>query len=99
MDSKTTISISEARKRIFEIAKKVQHPNIFFTLTEKGSPKAVIMSADEFESWLETLEVSREFPDLKENLDKVAQDVATGRVKDYISVDKLADELKNDVQS
>jgi prevent-host-death family protein len=64
MDSKHTLSISEARKRIFELAEEVQKPNIHFTLTENGIPKAVLISADEYESWQETLEVSKEFPDL-----------------------------------
>ena len=51
MDAKTTISISEARKRIFEIAEAVQEPDVHFTLTENGRPKAVMISAEAFESW------------------------------------------------
>ena len=48
MDAKTTLSISEARKKIFKIAEQVQKPATHYTLTEKGKPKAVMMSAEEF---------------------------------------------------
>jgi antitoxin YefM len=54
---KNVISISEARKNIFQIANEVQKPDNYYTLTENGRPKIVIISADEFESWLETVEV------------------------------------------
>lgn len=58
MNVKTTIPISEARKKIFTIADEVQGSDIHYTLTEKGRPKVVIMSADEFESWQETVEIA-----------------------------------------
>jgi len=54
---KNVIPISEARKNIFQIANEVQKPDNYFTLTENGRPKVVIISADEFESWLETVEI------------------------------------------
>lgn len=45
----TTIPISEARKNIFSIAEEVQNPNVHYTLTERGRPKIVILSAEKFE--------------------------------------------------
>jgi len=72
MDTKTTLPISEARKEIFKIAERVQKPSTYYTLTEKGKPKAVVLSAEEFESWQETLEVNRIFPNLEKDL-KVAE--------------------------
>lgn len=55
--TKTTIPATEARKKLFkvidEVAKKARH----FFITKDGEPKAVIMSAEEWESWLETLEI------------------------------------------
>ena len=56
MNIKRTISISEARKRIFDIAEDVQVPERVYTLTADGKPKAVIMSAEEYESLLETFD-------------------------------------------
>lgn len=74
MDAKTTLSISEARKKIFKIAEKVQRHSTYYTLTEKGKPKAVVLSAEEFESWQETLEVARLFPDLAKDIKKAEKD-------------------------
>lgn len=49
MKTKTTLSVSDARKNIFEIVDKVQKPDVYYTLTERGKPKAVILSAEKFE--------------------------------------------------
>ncbi len=79
MDSKTTLSISEARKRIFEIADAVQKPDVHYVLTENGRPKVVVMSAEEFESWQETVEVMRDFPDLDKDIVEAERQFAAGQ--------------------
>lgn len=86
MNSKTTIPISEARKRIFEIAEEVQKPSTYYTFTENGRPKAVLMSAEEFESWKETLEVMQEFPDLADEIKEADAEYKSGN---YITLDAL----------
>lgn len=53
MNTKTTLSITQARKNIYDIAEKVQSEEKYFTLTERGVPKVVVMSAEKFESLLE----------------------------------------------
>lgn len=78
MDTKTTLSISEARKKIFQIAKMVQKPSTRYTLTEKGRPKIVVMSADEFESWQETLAVMRDMPTLEKDIKKAEKEYKKG---------------------
>jgi prevent-host-death family protein len=89
MRAKTTISISEARKKIFDIAKEVQKPGVHFTLTENGRPKAVVMSVEEFESWAETLEVMQDFPDLKKDLEKTDKAIKSGEYKNWSSLEDL----------
>lgn len=89
MSAKTTISITEARKRIFDIAEEIQKPGVYYTFTEKGRPKAVMMSAEEFESWTETLEVMQDFPDLKKDLEETEKAIKTGAYKKWISLDQL----------
>jgi len=81
MDAKTTLSISEARKKIFEIAKKVQKLTIHYTLTEKGKPRVVVMSADEFESWQETVEVMKIFPALEKDIAKAEKEYQKGSTR------------------
>jgi|GEM_PF-617227 prevent-host-death family protein len=78
MDSKTILSISEARRRIFEIAAEVKKPDTYFTLTENGRPVAVIMSAEEFESWQETMDVIRDLPDLDKSIMESEREFARG---------------------
>ena len=103
MNPKKTISITDARKKIFDIAEDVQKPGIYYTFTEKGRPKAVMMSAEEFDSWQETLEVMQEFPDLAKDIKEVDQAVKTGEYKKWASLDDvmaehgyvLADKSKN----
>lgn len=50
MKIKNIVPISEARKNIFSIAKEVQVSETYYTLTEKGRPKVVMLSAERFES-------------------------------------------------
>jgi len=78
MNTKTTLSISEARKKIFEMAEKVQRPSTHYILTEKGRPKVAFMSAEEFESWQETLEAIRDFPDLEKDIKKAEKEYKQG---------------------
>lgn len=89
MDIKTTLPISEARKNIFKIAKEVQKPNKRYTLTEKGRPRAVIMSAEEFESWQETLEVMKDFPDLDKDIKETERAIKSGEYKKWITLEEI----------
>jgi len=86
METRTTLPISEARKKIFKIAEKVQKPATYYTLTEKGRPKVVVMSTEEFESWQETLEVMREFPNLERDIKKAERDYKKGN---YITLEEI----------
>lgn len=86
MNTKTTLPISEARKKIFEIAEEVQKPGTHYTFTEKGKPKAVLLSAEQFESWQETLAVMKDFPDLKKDIKQAREEYRRG---DYITLDQL----------
>ncbi|MCX6758769.1 MAG: type II toxin-antitoxin system Phd/YefM family antitoxin, partial [Candidatus Nealsonbacteria bacterium] len=82
-------SISEARKRIFEIAQDVQKPDNYYTLTDKGQPKAVLMSAEQFDSWQETLEVMREFPNIDKDVKEVDEAVKSGEYKNWTTLEEL----------
>lgn len=53
MKTKTTLPITAARKNIFAISQKVQKSNSYYTLTERGVPKVVMLSAEGFEKLLE----------------------------------------------
>ncbi len=57
MNASTTLSLSEARKQLFIIANQVQKPGVYYTLTENGRAKAALISAEELESLLETVDI------------------------------------------
>ena len=55
--AKKIIPITEVRKNLFKITEEVQKPNTYYTLTVEGRPQAVILSYDEFDSIMETMEI------------------------------------------
>lgn len=89
MNSKTTLSITEARKRIFDIAEDVQNPGVYYTLTENGKPKAVLLSFEEYESIIETMAVMEEMPELDEELKESREAVKRGEHKNWTTLEEL----------
>lgn len=89
MNSKTTISITEARNRIFDIANEVQKPGVYYTFTENGRPKAVLMSAEEFDSLMEDLELASD-PGFAKRMAEVEKEFERG---EYVTLDELKKEL------
>jgi prevent-host-death family protein len=89
MKSKNTLSISEARKKIFKIAEEVQKPDNYYTLTEKGRPKVVILSAEEFDSIMETMEILSD-PKILANIEKAEEEYKRG---EYITWDAMKKEM------
>ena len=89
MGVKRVLSISEARKKIFEIAEETQKPGVYYILTENGRPKAVMISVYEFDSWQETLEAMRDFPDLKKDVVKINNDIKSGEYNKYSNLEKI----------
>lgn len=87
MRVKTTIPISEARRRIFDIAEEVQKPNNYYTFTEKGRPKAVLVSADEFESIMETMEILSD-PELMTDIKNAEKEYKNGEYMTWKDIKK-----------
>ena len=52
-----TVTASEARNDFFSILKQIETPGVSVVITYEGHPKGVLMSVDEFEGWLETLDI------------------------------------------
>ena len=48
---------TEARKRFLAIVRDAGETFARYVITHRGRPEAVVMSAEEFEGWLETLEI------------------------------------------
>lgn len=88
MNSQNTLSVTNARSRIFDLVQKTAAGAKFF-LTDRGQAKAVLMSADEFDSWQETMEVMREFPDLDKDIKETDQAIKSGEYKNWTTLEQL----------
>ena len=89
MNSKNSLSLTEARKNIFKLADEVQKGSKHYYLTEKGRAKAVLMSADEFDSWQETLAVEKIFPDLDKEVSRADEAVKSGAYRKWASLEEV----------
>jgi prevent-host-death family protein len=90
MNSKNTMSITEARRKIFEISEKVQKPKTVFFLTQNGKAKAVIMSVDEFDSWAETLDIMSD----KKLMKQLREAEKNFRMGNYVPLEDILPESK-----
>jgi antitoxin YefM len=75
-----TFALTEARKDLSRIVDEVSSVHEHVIITKQGKPEAVVMSADEFESWQETLEIladKKAMAGIREGL----RDIKAGRVK------------------
>mgnify|MGYP001575849897 FL=1 len=52
-----TLPVTEAREKLTELVDEVNNKFEQIEITKNGKPRAIIMSADEFDSWKETMEV------------------------------------------
>jgi len=84
MNSQNSLSVTEARGKIFDLVKKTAVGARFF-LTDRGKAKAVLMSVDEFDSWQETMEIMSD-PGLMKDIKKAREEYEKG---DYITLEEL----------
>jgi PHD/YefM family antitoxin component YafN of YafNO toxin-antitoxin module len=86
MKKNTTLSITNARKEIFDIAKDIDSTKSIYTLTEHGKPIVVMLAADTFESWEKTLSLSSALPNLETDMAEAESQV---KANQYISLASL----------
>ena len=89
-----TLSITKAREQLTDIVDKAKSRMDEYVITVNGSPTAVLISVDEYESWKETNEILAD-PELMKAIAKGEEEIKKGLVHDWEDVKK---ELKLDVQ-
>ncbi len=85
MPGKKIISISEARKHLFELAEEVQKPGNFCTLTVEGDPKLILIAKKEFDALMETIELLSN-PELIARIKKIEDEYARGEYYSWESI-------------
>ena len=86
-----TISASEARQRLFPLLEQVNTDHEPVRITSKAGD-AVLMSADDYDSWQETVYLLRSPENARRLMEAVARD-KTGR-PELVGNTKSIDELK-----
>lgn len=81
------IAAADARATFFDILEKASKLRMIFTVTKKGTAKAVIMSADEFEEWAETIEIMAS-PRTVRGIKKGLKEIKSGRHVSHAEVFK-----------
>ena len=52
-----TLSLSEVKMKLSELVERVHSTDEEVVITKNGRPAAVLVSAEEFDSWKETIEI------------------------------------------
>ena len=73
------IPVTQAKKELLEIVKEMVEEDITVTVTKKGVPVSVLMSADRYEGLLETIEILADRSVVKA-LARSSKEFQTGKV-------------------
>jgi len=82
-----TLSLSEAKAKLSALIEEVERRDEEIVITRNGSPVAVLVSADEYDSWKETLAV-RSDRDLVDEI-KLGLAALKGRKARLYTLDEL----------
>ena len=84
-----TVSVTHARKNLYDLINEVSLSGKQIAITNKGETKAILVSADEVNSWAATLDVMSD-PALVKGIKKGMEDIKKGRVISWEEVKKKA---------
>jgi len=89
-----TLSITKAREELASLVNKAKTRLDEYVITVNGAPVAVLISAEEYESWKETNEIMAD-PSLMKAIRQGEEDVKNGKMYDWEEIKK---EFKLNVQ-
>ena len=95
MSMTSTLPITKARENLTSLVENAKNRLSEYIITVNGSPAAVLISAQEYESWKETNEIMSN-PKLMDDIKEGEKDIREGRYSDWEDVKK---ELGWDVQA
>lgn len=90
-----TLPISKAREELADLVENAKKRRDEYVITVNGSPAAVIISADEYESWKETEEILAD-KGLMKAIRQGEKELKDGK---GITLEELEKELSLDVQA
>jgi len=80
-----TLPLTEARKDLSKIVDEVSAAHEHVVITKQGKPEAVVLSADEFDSWQETLDIMADKKAMAA-IARAERDIKAGRIRSWEDV-------------
>jgi antitoxin YefM len=87
----TTLPLAKVRDQLSSLVDDVARTHDTLTITRNGTPAAVVISIDDYESIMETLELLND-PIDRQRLDEAERSIATGDVTGRDEMDRLVAE-------
>ncbi len=88
-----TIAATKARKQFFQLITDNAKPGQSTTISVDGEPKVVMLSYDDFNSWVETLEVMSD-DQLMKDIRAGEEDIKKGRTVSLEELEKKFEKKK-----
>lgn len=82
-----TVSATQARKQLFQLLREAGIHGAHVRITLGDKPPVIMMSEEELEGWLETMEIMSD-PKLMKGIHEGEKDIAKGRVIPWEKVKK-----------
>jgi PHD/YefM family antitoxin component YafN of YafNO toxin-antitoxin module len=73
------ISVSKAKQRLLELARRAHDQGESFILLKDGEPVSAMLPFDEYESLLETLDILEDEPDILGKLKRAQKEIKKGK--------------------
>jgi len=80
-----TVPLSQAKARLSDLVRRVREEHSSFAITHRGKPEGVLLSVEEYEGLLETVEILSD-RDLMARLDRGLKDEKASRLHSHNEV-------------
>lgn len=84
-DYSETVTLSQAKARLSSLVRRVREEHESFAITHRGKPEGVLLSVEEYEALLETVEILSD-RNLMARLDRGLKDEKHGRLHTHEEV-------------
>lgn len=82
-----SVSATNARRQLFDLIEQAGKPGSCISITHRDLPDVVLMSSDEFEGWIETMEILAS-PSLVEQIQNGICEINSGKKISLASIKK-----------
>lgn len=86
-----TVTVSEAKKNLLSMIREADEVFERYLITRNSDPKAVLLSVEEFESWLETMEILSD-PKAMQEIRAAKKEIKEQKT---VSLDQALEEFKD----